>query len=405
MAKGTSGRTRKLPLLSLVEPRGRYTPSYISLLKPPMSIPASPVGLSPVSPQRFGNKALDAPHSPFSPDQLRKNGLVFPVQLPRTKTHIRVLSSHFRDFPPRQYTKLPLPVENVITKWAYQTRTGEMNGRPKKQNQDAFIISQLFGAMQGHCLFSVCDGHGVNGHEVSAFLKEQLPRQISSSFIPLDTHNEHRLETAVQDGFRKVVTKLGQSRIDTTFSGSTCVAVVIQGRSLLCANVGDSRAMLISKNKDWQYTLLSTDHKPDMHSEKMRILSKGGQVSPFRGPHGELMGPARVWVQGENVPGLAMSRSIGDAVASSVGVSQEPEIFECCLTPEDKMLILASDGIWEYMTNEEVLKVASGHWANSDLEGCCEHLVQEALKRWRYQDDAVDDITVVVALLEVPETR
>ena len=50
-----------------------------------------------------------------------------------------------------------------------------------------------------------------------------------------------------------------------------------------------------------------------------------GRVDPFREPDGEPIGPARVWLKDENIPGLAMSRSIGDNVASSVGVIPEPE--------------------------------------------------------------------------------
>jgi len=50
-----------------------------------------------------------------------------------------------------------------------------------------------------------------------------------------------------------------------------------------------------------------------------------GRVDPFREPNGHPIGPARVWLKVENVPGLAMSRSFGDAVAHSVGVIPDPE--------------------------------------------------------------------------------
>jgi serine/threonine protein phosphatase PrpC len=302
----------------------------------------------------------------------------------------------------------PKPIhslDSVVTNCACKTRTGEASGRPKKQNQDAYIISHLFAPAQGDYLFAVCDGHGLYGHEVSGFIKEQLPRMISSScMMNTESVYERRLDKAVQGGFRKVVTKLEKSHIDIAYSGSTCVAVIVRGRSLLCANVGDSRAILLSKDcRDWHFEPLSTDHKPDIYKEKMRILSQGGRVSPYLGPRGEVLGPARVWLRNEDIPGLAMSRSIGDLVASSVGVSSEPEILERTLTPDDKMLILGSDGLWDYMSNEEVMRAASTYWGNGDLEGCCEHLVAEALGKWKREDDGIDDITVVVAFLQVPE--
>ena len=60
-----------------------------------------------------------------------------------------------------------------------------------------------------------------------------------------------------------------------------------------------------------------------------------------------------MWLREENVPGLAMSRSVGDLVASSVGVIPEPEFFELELNQMDKFLVIASDGVWEFITNED----------------------------------------------------
>jgi serine/threonine protein phosphatase PrpC len=150
---------------------------------------------------------------------------------------------------------------------------------------------------------------------------------------------------------------------------------------LTCANVGDSRAILgslrskedaaiVEKNKGefqiesvagpdrsgermWMSTGLSIDHKPDREDELIRILSSEGRVDPFREENGEPVGPARVWLRTQNVPGLAMSRSIGDLVASSVGVIPEPEFFELTLNESDKFLVIASDGIWEFIDNDE----------------------------------------------------
>jgi len=66
------------------------------------------------------------------------------------------------------------------------------------------------------------------------------------------------------------------------------------------------------------------------------------------------MGPVRVWLQDEDVPGLAMTRSIGDGIAKDIGVTAEPEIKSYFITDEDKFLLVASDGIWEYISNDKV---------------------------------------------------
>lgn len=57
------------------------------------------------------------------------------------------------------------------------------------------------------------------------------------------------------------------------------------------------------------------------------------------------------------VPGLAMSRSLGDKAGRDVGVISDPEIFETILNEEDRFLIIASDGVWEFLTNEEVTTI------------------------------------------------
>jgi serine/threonine protein phosphatase PrpC len=74
---------------------------------------------------------------------------------------------------------------------------------------------------------------------------------------------------------------------------------------------------------------------------------------------GRFTGPQRVWVNSINSPGLAMSRSIGDTLAHSVGCSCEPDITFQILTPSDKIVLLASDGIWEFLSNQVVANIVA----------------------------------------------
>lgn len=115
--------------------------------------------------------------------------------------------------------------------------------------------------------------------------------------------------------------------IDTKFSGTTAVMCTILGNVLTCANVGDSRIILGMLNDDGQLVVdeVSNDHKPDNPPEKKRIEEAGGRVFAVTYEDG-IDGPARVWLAKIDIPGLAMSRSLGDTVAHSVGVSSTPEI-------------------------------------------------------------------------------
>ena len=112
------------------------------------------------------------------------------------------------------------------------------------------------------------------------------------------------------------------------------------------------------------------------------------------------MGPMRVWLANEDVPGLAMSRSMGDYVAQSVGVIPEPEIFEFEITPDDLFLVIASDGVWEFMPNEEVARIATPFYTKNAPEAAANALVKEAYKLWKHEEEVIDDITCVVVFFD-----
>lgn len=96
---------------------------------------------------------------------------------------------------------------------------------------------------------------------------------------------------------------------------------------------------------------MSRDHKPDDPVEAKVILENNGRIDSYRDEHGNQVGPMRVWLKNENLPGLAMSRSFGDSTASRVGVNAIPEIKIFDLNPDDRVLVIASDGVWEFLEN------------------------------------------------------
>ena len=105
---------------------------------------------------------------------------------------------------------------------------------------------------------------------------------------------------------------------------------------------------------EWSSVDLSRDHKPSDKDEAERIKSKGGRIEAFKDEDNEFIGPQRVWIKEEDIPGLAMSRSFGDQIAASVGVIAEPEIKEYFFNKNDAFFILASDGVWEFLDSNEV---------------------------------------------------
>lgn len=145
--------------------------------------------------------------------------------------------------------------------------------------------------------------------------------------------------------------------IKTEFSGTTAVICIIRGKHLTVLNVGDSRAILASEvGEDCVVTELTHDHKPSLPAEKERIVKAGGRVFSMEYDDG-YDAPARVWLADQDIPGLAMSRSLCDTVAHTVGVSSEPEVVERDLTDDDRVIVLGSDGLWEFIPSQEAIQL------------------------------------------------
>jgi serine/threonine protein phosphatase PrpC/CRP-like cAMP-binding protein len=108
--------------------------------------------------------------------------------------------------------------------------------------------------------------------------------------------------------------------------------------------------------------------------------------------------PPRVWVQDGEYPGTAFTRSIGDAEADAIGVTAEPEIQTVKLTPEDKLIILASDGIFEFLPNQDVIDICA-LYPNDPLQAA-NAVVKKAYDLWLTYELRTDDITIIVMMLD-----
>ena len=110
-------------------------------------------------------------------------------------------------------------------------------------------------------------------------------------------------------------------------------------------------------------------------------------------------GSQRVWLNDEDLPGLAMSRSLGDEVAQRIGVISTPDFCERKLNcDEDCLLVLGTDGLWDYLSNEEVVEMLAAK-VDATSGQCVVSLINEAKRRWEGAEGRRDDITTCVATL------
>ncbi len=215
------------------------------------------------------------------------------------------------------------------------------------------------------------------------------------------------------------------------YSGTTLSMAIIRGHEIWVVNIGDSRIVLASKsqpksdhsqnqsegeeeNKEPLPIISSSssnhtslrktpsghefvahdvtiDHKPHLPLEFARICSNGGRVFSIRYENGEV-GPPRVWMGQANVPGLAMSRSLGDFVVHTAGVISTPDIFHYRIDEEvDSFLIVGTDGLWDTLKSQEAVNIAKNFSKPADAVKAALTLSSQ---RWASKDTATDDTTV-----------
>ena len=248
---------------------------------------------------------------------------------------------------------------------------------PAKINQDRPLACVPLRGHAGVHVYGVMDGHGQHGHHVSEFIMSTLP-----AFLSAEQRLKDDTQAAMRSAVSHVCSELSSAKINLAFSGSTLVFAVHCNDTLYVANIGDSRCVVVQEPDVAgfpPFTLpLTTDHKPDLPAERQRIIAAGGRVCPIPGMES---GQSRVWLRDLDEPGLAMSRSIGDEVSASVGVISEPELSVHRLGEKDVCALFASDGIWEFISNEEAVQIL---WKNRDQPAVAvNQLVAEAVKRWQ----------------------
>ncbi|XP_074641485.1 uncharacterized protein LOC141899213 [Tubulanus polymorphus] len=282
----------------------------------------------------------------------------------------------------------------------------------------------------------VFDGHG--GREAAEFAKKHLVQQIINQDIFWSSDDKQVLE-AIKIGFVRTHElmwkevdkwpKNGSGKRST--AGTTCSIGIIRNSKLYVGHVGDSAIVLGMQDegskpfKAWQ---LTTDHKPESPEEKTRIEAMGGKVVEgktgvqrvvWNRPIAGHKGPVRRSTQLEEVPFLAVARSLGDLWSynfanGEFAVSPVPDVSVHHLDPAiHKCLVFGSDGLWNVMSPFEAVTIVQNveekiedrilndptvgvnYWINPSAR-----IVDTAILRWQSRNLRADNTTAVVVLLD-----
>ena len=201
-------------------------------------------------------------------------------------------------------------------------------------------------------LFCLFDGHG--GGEVSKFLQENISTYFKQ-MLPFQNHFED---------FKNLFITLDEKirELNVPDCGSTATIVYIEkikGKKILyCANIGDTRSILISNN---QVRRLSYDDRASDPQEYSRIINSGGIV--FRGRvYGVLM----------------LSRAFGDWELKNFGISNIPHFCKVELNEFDKYVVIATDGVWDVFNDNDILRMS---FNVSNAKEFCGKIIQESLRK------------------------
>ena len=349
----------------------------------------------------------------------------------------------------------------AVVAYAGVCEQGSEPDYPAKPNQDRVLVYEQENS--GAVLVLVADGHGPEGHVVSQFIIDQLPAHLAddddvqaalavlksaaslaepawssgatleavAASAPPSTQPTAFMTqampaepagSAMQQLFaalRRIILQLdvllqAAEDIDAQLSGCTLCVSIIMGSWLVTANVGDSRASLLWAAPEGHFhaVRLTQDHKPSLRSETRRIMLAGGFLSSQTYDDG-MEGPVRVWQNSAmELPGLALSRALGDFVGKTCGVSAEPTCGWCWLPVVPAALVAGSDGLWEDLSEADVASTWANIVANNGgvqsmthmegaavlLQAAVDDLLCLSAERWVAQENAIDDTSLAIVL-------
>ena len=245
----------------------------------------------------------------------------------------------------------------------------------RKEMEDFHYIKALLNKKLNCSYFGLFDGH--SGKEVGMYLMENLHKIISQELKNNVVENSESMKNIIKSSFEKIDKEINNQNFKNE-TGSTGTILLLYkdnnsktGKSLMCANVGDSKAYLINKK---EIKIITKDHKCCDANEVKRIRDTGGIV--FR----------------ERVFGtLMLTRSFGDKEMKKYGVLSTPDIFCHNIDENDLFVIIASDGVWDVVEEDEIFKLSQDKISSNDFS---KKIIELAKER-----DTHDNISCIVVKL------
>lgn len=292
-----------------------------------------------------------------------------------------------------------------IADWQGKVKEGGVgylcqSGIIKAPNQDDMSIV----ASPNFIMIGVSDGHGPYGHYCSYIVQQMLPRFVLSSL-----QYPHNIPQALNDSFvfahEALVEIAAQQEVfDVSMSGTTLSIVFLDkvGKKLYVAHAGDTRAIIVKsagrKNESRIVAnALTNDHNMRDAKEYARIVAAEGDIR--RAGQGQ-KGPLRFYCRGTDYPGLAVSRTIGDTISKMYGVTHKPDVAQVSLSANDLFVVIASDGVWDRLSNEEVAETVHRH-GKANAQEAAKEIASRAQKLWKAENSLYcDDITCVVCWVQ-----
>ena len=276
----------------------------------------------------------------------------------------------------------------------------------RKTMEDAHLISNID---EDRSILGVYDGH--QGNQVSQFCANEMINTLKSS-----EHFPHSLEEAFIDAYLSIDAKMKTAEGSKMLAdicktenydnemivhgkcdmskeiGSTAVTCVIEDNLISVANCGDSRAILVRNDEIVQ---LTTDHKPNVKSEADRIRQCGGVIRNNR-------------VNGN----LSLTRALGDTQfkkgndVNKYIISPVPEVTNVDVDGSEEMIVMACDGVWDVMSNEEIVKEIKDRLENGNsIDFVCEEILKKCLSDNPYEHAGNDNMTLIIAIFDKPENK
>ncbi|XP_067102521.1 protein phosphatase, Mg2+/Mn2+ dependent, 1Na (putative) [Osmerus mordax] len=284
---------------------------------------------------------------------------------------------------PSPYLDRPILEKHISeggSQWGVNYALASMQGWRVQMEDAHTCMPHLEGELAEWGYFAVFDGHA--GSTVAEYCARNLLEHILQTGGVKLENDPDEVKDGIREGFLAIDRHMQKlSRQDNwERSGSTAAAILLSPHHVYFINCGDSRTLLCRDGKVIFYT---EDHKPFNPREKERIQNAGGSVTLQR-------------VNGS----LAVSRALGDFDFKEVEwraqteqlVSPEPELYELERSPQDEFLILACDGVWDVIGNEELCAfVRSRMQVCDDLREICSQVIDLCLYK-----GSLDNMSIII---------